>query len=252
MILFLDFDGVLHPEIPGRREDFSCRQHFWQILRACPEVAVVFSTSWREVHAEEELIKFATHDGGEDLAHRFVGATPSLVREEGAYYPGRFFRREVECRLWLDGNKQQHRTWLRLDDFEPYFSPSCPTLHLVDPNMGLTDAVATDIIERRAEVLMDEFQLQVHFRLPLGSADFDHFIDAFLDMVESRGLMVGGMGGQLPLAETAGFVSALGGVPAEDDLQALVEGLLARHEVAHATISPRSETDAYVMGAVGK
>lgn len=106
-------------------------------------------------------------------------------------------------------------------------------------------------VRPRSRPPSDFLDRRLHFRLPLGSADYDHFIDAFLDMVESRGLMVGGMGEQLPLAETAGFVSALGGVPAEDDLQALVEWLLARHEVAHATIIPGSETDADVMGAEG-
>jgi len=42
MILFLDFDGVLHPELDGAPDDFVCRRHLWKILRTCLDVNVVF------------------------------------------------------------------------------------------------------------------------------------------------------------------------------------------------------------------
>jgi hypothetical protein len=148
VILFLDFDGVLHPEKTGQVADFSRRPHFWRILRACSHAQVVFSTSWRSGYTIENLIEFATQGGGEDLAHRFVGATPTIIREEGAYNTGRFYCREAECRAWLVGNGQPHHPWLALDDFAPFFSSNCQTLYLVDQRTGLTDADATAIIER--------------------------------------------------------------------------------------------------------
>ncbi|HUX62225.1 HAD domain-containing protein [Sulfuricella sp.] len=152
MILFLDFDGVLHPENPNRPEDFSCRPYLWQILRACPTVEVVFSTQWRDIHTVDDLVEFATQGGGEDLAHRFVGGTPLIggATSQGAvmHHAVPFYRREMECRLWLSDNGQQGRPWLALDDFDAYFTPACPMLYLVDHRTGLTEADVTVLIER--------------------------------------------------------------------------------------------------------
>lgn len=90
--------------------------------------------------------------GGEDLAHRFIGRTPSIggASSQGAamHHAGPFYRREMECRLWLADNGQQGRPWLALDDFDAYFSPSCPTLYLVDELTGLTEADVEALIER--------------------------------------------------------------------------------------------------------
>ena len=80
MILFLDFDGVLHPHL--RHEPDFCRLPLlWGILRAAPEAKVVFSTSWREVYRPDEMVEFVTYGGGEDLAHRIIGQTPSPENE---------------------------------------------------------------------------------------------------------------------------------------------------------------------------
>ena len=46
MVLFLDFDGVLHPETAlSTRADFQHLPLLWRILREVPEVEVVFATS---------------------------------------------------------------------------------------------------------------------------------------------------------------------------------------------------------------
>ncbi len=136
MIIFLDFDGVLHPELPDRADDFVCRSKFWQILRACPDVDVVFSTSWRELHPVHELIDFATQGGGEDLAHRFIGSTLCIPQESVGYRIEQHYRRESECRLWLSDNGRQESSWLAIDDFPAYFSPSCLSLYVVDHTTG--------------------------------------------------------------------------------------------------------------------
>ncbi len=148
MILFLDFDGVLHPEHGG--ELFSCLPQLWAILRAIPAAEVVFSTSWREIYRPDEMLDFVTHGGGENLVHRFVGCTPSIVREQGTNVVDRVYKREDECRLWMAGNDHHCRPWLALDDYEPIFSPDCPTLYLVDQVTGLTDDDVVAIVERLA------------------------------------------------------------------------------------------------------
>lgn len=135
-ILFLDFDGVLHPDFARGTALFSARPLLWQLLDECPYLEVVFSTSWREIHPVDELIQFVTAGGGEHLAARFIGTTPSIVAERGANIT-QCYRRESEIKRWLLGNGQIHRLWIALDDFKEYFSPDCPNLIAIDHITGL-------------------------------------------------------------------------------------------------------------------
>jgi hypothetical protein len=146
MILFLDFDGVLHPEPCGDEGEFCRVPLFWQILRTCPNVSVVLSTSWRSLHRTEELLAFATTGGGEDLIHRFVGSTPSIIQERGANIAGRVYRREAECLEWLRHHGGQNQPWLALDDYPVEFRG--PKLYFVDRRTGLTEADVAAIIQR--------------------------------------------------------------------------------------------------------
>jgi DNA-binding transcriptional LysR family regulator len=143
-IIFLDFDGVLHPEI-GDAEPFCCRSLFWAFLRQRPQIDVVFSTSWREFHVQEELVQFVTQGGGEDLVSRFIGSTP-LVRKLAAEDDYR--KRERECLAWLEGNGLGGRPWLALDDVDYWFSSSSPNLHLVDYRTGITPADIAALLDR--------------------------------------------------------------------------------------------------------
>lgn len=140
MILFLDFDGVLHPECCESDQLFCCTPALWQILRACPDVQVVFSSSWRQFHQSDELLDFVTFGGGEDLASRFIGSTPTLESGEHRY------KREAECREWLRANGYEAQPWLALDDTDFWFEGT--NLYLVDYQVGLTDADVAAIIMR--------------------------------------------------------------------------------------------------------
>lgn len=145
MILLLDFDGVLHPETGDEQLTNLCQ--LWAILRACPHVEVVFSTSWREAYSMEHLVEFVTFGDGEDLEHRFVGATPQIIATRGNYSSTvTDYSREQECRLWIEGN-QPGQPWIALDDHSDWFSPRCPHLYLVNYKTGLTEADASSLIE---------------------------------------------------------------------------------------------------------
>ena len=146
MIIFLDFDGVLHPI--GLEEPAFCRLPLlWKILRAVPSAEVVFSTSWRDIYRHDEMIEFVTHGGGEDLANRIIGATPERLIEEGAYIHGDYFIRHTECELWLIGNNQQNRPWLAIDDMARWFPPDSPNLYLTDTNTGLIESDVEKIVK---------------------------------------------------------------------------------------------------------
>lgn len=140
MILFLDFDGILHPKYIGVK--YFCRTKLlWQILRSCPDMQVVFSTSWRKMHKPEELLEFATYGGGENLAHRFVGQTPIIKARSDHDL------RDLEIQQWLDTN-QHTGHWLALDDMPELFCSEHPNLYLVDGSTGLTEADVAAIIQR--------------------------------------------------------------------------------------------------------
>ena len=147
MILFLDFDGVLHP-YPTLLEPMFFRTNLlWEILRVCPNVAVVFSTSWREEHSLEYLVDFVTYGGGEDLAHRFIGCTTNIEHE------GYYGRRDLEIQYWLDANCP-NSDWLALDDMpELFFDPDTHSedglhsnLKIINYRTGLTKLYVQTII----------------------------------------------------------------------------------------------------------
>lgn len=145
MIVFLDFDGVLHPETGNADDLFCCRPVLWEILRARLDVDVVFSTSWRESYRPDALLAFVTAQGGEDLRPRFIGQTPTVPVAPGA---DDYRRRELECLAWLSENKRDPSRWLALDDVEYWFSHSSPNLYLVDYLTGLTDDDIAAILAR--------------------------------------------------------------------------------------------------------
>lgn len=147
MILFLDFDGVMHPFPAIDAPMFARASFLWRVLRACPEVRVVFSTSWRDEFPLEELVEFVTYGGGEDLAGRFVGITPNIEHE------GYYGRRDLEIEYWL-AEHAVGAQWLALDDMQALFADAgeahCghENLYLVGYKIGLTEKDVEKIVER--------------------------------------------------------------------------------------------------------
>jgi len=88
---------------------------------------------------------------------------------------------------------------------------------------------------RVAEFQELAFELDLAFKTPLDDAAYADFIYAFIDFAEDRGLVLSAFGGQLPIAQTDGLVSAQRGSASEEDRAALTAWLQARSEVASAT-----------------
>ncbi len=147
-IIFLDFDGVLHPLSASDQEVFCRTPQLWEVLLSCPRADIVFSTSWRELFRSDQLVRLATAGGGEEFAARFIGVTTPIVREEGAYFAGPYYRRYLECRQWLSDNGLLSCKWLAIDD-DPRMFPR-HSLHLYQTNAatGLTELDVERIIER--------------------------------------------------------------------------------------------------------
>ena len=113
MILFLDFDGVLHPQYehePVPTELAFCHlARFEAVMREFPSVKIVVSSTWREQFSMDVLrAKFSA-----DIAARIIGRTP-LAAE--AMPPHMVEVREWEILAWLSANKRPSEEWIALDD----------------------------------------------------------------------------------------------------------------------------------------
>jgi hypothetical protein len=143
VVLFLDFDGVLHPAQGG--ELFTSLALLEAVLRDAPEVRVVISSSWREIHPLDELREYFS----EDLRDRVIGITPLQAPVEAVPEKLAMHRRHAECMAWLANNA--HERWLALDDQAFLWSAGCKNLQLVDGRTGLTEADAAALLKKLLE-----------------------------------------------------------------------------------------------------
>lgn len=130
MILFLDFDGVMHP---FNQTDLFCREsHLARVLRDFQSVEIVVSSSWRETHTLEAMQAFFLTD----LRSRIVGVTPVIEIKNAVDVAGVRFR---EINQYLSDTGNMHRHWIALDDDPAIFPTACPELVLCDSNHGFDD-----------------------------------------------------------------------------------------------------------------
>jgi hypothetical protein len=137
MILFLDFDGVLHP-FSRPNGPLVHVPYFERVLRDFPDVDIVISSAWREAHSLQQLRAFFS----EDIAQRIVGVTPQL---DSLKHP---FIREAEIVAWLRDTGRASETWVAVDDIASFFSPDCRNLVLVDTDVGFNKTTENELRKR--------------------------------------------------------------------------------------------------------
>ncbi|MEJ7931488.1 HAD domain-containing protein [Ramlibacter sp. AN1015] len=146
--LFLDFDGVLHPE--HCPEDLHlCRLPlFEQALNELSLLHVVVSSTWRERGVE--ILRAGLQP---QLRERVLGVTPQYS-DLGEIPPElHYFGREAECVAWLRRNACFGRPWLALDDRPWLFRPFHKNLILVDGKKGLQAPDVQTMRDRYAQAL---------------------------------------------------------------------------------------------------
>jgi len=163
--LFLDFDGVLHPEYchPGRF--FAALPRLATVLHARPWVEVVVSSNWRYERVDASATGITGITGTTEasdttgpttgwrlrpmekvndwlqaeplVAQRVVGINPLMP--DRAQLPDRVlaYEREAQCLAWLRAWRPSRLHWLALDDRSWLFSPFCPQLFETDGTQGL-------------------------------------------------------------------------------------------------------------------
>jgi len=137
-VLFLDFDGVLHPESCAERDHFCYLPHFCEALHmADPQgrMPLVISSLWRH-HCTLGYIRKAFPP---EVAERIVGVTPYMtdaeVQRVSNWEPyggeqSKVCHRQREVILWMNSHAP-HGNWLAIDDRASYFHKDTPNLFLV-------------------------------------------------------------------------------------------------------------------------
>jgi hypothetical protein len=148
VILFLDFDGVLHLEgddhILNGGVDFCFLPRLEALLREFPHVKVVISSSWREQLAHQTLLK----PFSEDSRARILGATP----HSGFGLPPPYRQREGEILAWLQLHSAIGELWVALDDAYWQFDRSKDHLVVCGSFTGFDDKASAELRARFEEV----------------------------------------------------------------------------------------------------
>lgn len=145
MILFLDFDGVLHPENCNPSDYFVHQDTFNHVLRILKNVEVVISSTWRAKRNLDELRALFLPT----IAQQIVGLTPFYLQLEDSVSDTLFgYEREAECVAWLRQNDRVTEQWLALDDRAWNFRPFCKNLFLLDGRVGLDTKMAQELLFR--------------------------------------------------------------------------------------------------------
>lgn len=137
MILFLDFDGVLHPWPCQPDETFSATPRLLAVLLDFPGVDVVVSSSWRLL-----MHTTAWRQVPEALRARIIGHTPEIRRREHGMSVAELLPlRHAEVLRYLAESGQPDRPWIALDDDARLFPTDCPNLILCRDGFGEKEAV---------------------------------------------------------------------------------------------------------------
>ena len=145
MILFLDFDGVLHPEPCYRDEELFCRRDLFEsVVRDFPQLEIVISSTWRANRDLETLQGFFSPD----VARCIVGVTPSFRDLQELVGVIGWYLRHVEIEGWLRQQQRAHEPWIALDDRAYWFKPFIPNLVQCDGNTGLDEQVAETLRQK--------------------------------------------------------------------------------------------------------
>lgn len=137
-IIFLDFDGVLHPVgTPVRGPGVFARKGLFEgTLRTLglESIEIVISSTWRLAIPLQKLKKLFSPD----VAARIIGKTADA--EEPEDYP-----RYDEIRAWLESNGAR-KNWIAIDDDPERFPPRLSNVVFTDPLVGFDERAAEALI----------------------------------------------------------------------------------------------------------
>lgn len=130
-LMFLDFDGVVHPADTGLRlaERFCWLPILESLVEGHPDVYIVVHSTWRYEYTDQELRGLLG-----PLGQRFVGSAPRAPREQA-----------IETVLLANKLVRAH---IALDDDRREFSGTTVNLLPLDSQRGLSDELVQAEIKR--------------------------------------------------------------------------------------------------------
>lgn len=129
LVLFLDFDGVMHRAENGSFERMDVLEG---LMAERQDLCIVLSTSWRLNTTPDYLRDFFPRS----LQQRIYGVTPDLS-------DGHPNQRERECLAWAEQNGVGR--FIAIDDDASLFSHNCSFLFLTDRYTGLDASAKADL-----------------------------------------------------------------------------------------------------------
>lgn len=163
MILFLDFDGVLHPDAaylekgrPVLRADgelFMWTPHLIEALAPYPNVQIVLSTSWVRVRGFTR----ARNALPKPLSERVIGATWHSAMRYGGWEDGGMYCRGISsvtryeeiARYVL---RAQIENWVAVDDDgEGWAESAKDKLIHTHPDKGIADPTTLTLLREKLE-----------------------------------------------------------------------------------------------------
>jgi hypothetical protein len=154
-VLYLDFDGVLHPEdvrrdrkrrpyvaSPPGHTLFEHADLVADLLRPYPEVRIVLSTSWVRVY---DSVSRATKCLPPELRLRVIGATYHRQMSVDG-----FLQMSRGMQVWADVQRRSPDAWLAIDDDDSNWPTWCrEQLVRTDEVLGLGSPPVLDAFTRK-------------------------------------------------------------------------------------------------------
>lgn len=137
-LVFLDFDGVMHPVRCHVVDHFCNLELFEEVMREFPGVQIVIASTWREAYSLSDIRQRFSPD----IAARIVGKTPTW--DDGTDEHIRY----REIRQYLGQPKLAGAQWIALDDADFEFPDGCPNLLLCDASQAFDARVAGELRRR--------------------------------------------------------------------------------------------------------
>lgn len=136
-IIFLDFDGVTHPDRCFDLNFFCRLPLIEEVLREFPAAMVVISSSWRDHYSLANMSDFFSSD----IVPRLIDTTRNQKILSSTWLPDQIgkYERQFECELWMKENRWGDH-WMAIDDRPYWFEPECANLLVTDPTTGFQPA----------------------------------------------------------------------------------------------------------------
>lgn len=133
VVLFLDFDGVLHPDGEAALDEnfrllpnpnlFCWLKILNEILEPHPEVQIIVSSDWRRLFDDENLVRLLG-----PLGNRFIGLVEQLGGPRSEEILGESYRRAID-------------RWIALDDHASVREAAIEDCRFIvcDPRLGVSN-----------------------------------------------------------------------------------------------------------------